>query len=573
MPRQVSKCSIHDMDADAIQLDLEIDSMTPVAILHVESTNEFYVHHCDNTKKFVSNQNRINALLKSSAPLVDHSYALGDYVFVHSSDDWYRGLITQIRRRSTAGNDDDDDDDLIYQVYCVDFGHRENDVTRHQLRPIQFISHALPSQQHQSEEASSIITLPFQAVCCQLSEKRESTRNTETLKTLLYECLSFAIRVKSIGKHALSAAPGKDGDTTRPIEINKCVVSLYSEDVCHDDKFESTSVAATPSPSSRGQPLAEAPTPATAPATATSVKAVESLTKGGVYEVKVAYLGTGENEFFVNLIDDAERMASLTAELNADARSISVGQDAHWRSHAVPDAGALVLAKYFETDEAGELVRTAFEWYRGVVVSLTAGNTSYEVLYVDYGNKQAGLGLADLAPLPDKYHFDQHHPLFAHQIHLHGVRLSVAEHGQALIELMGDGEMLKMRVLECLTSAQSDLFLDYSVELWSADMSACLNTIIDANYTTPATPTPPPVQRRAAIETSAIETLFAKMSELGAELRVTTAFSFVEKFHNPFYFCLSDDALRQSQIDEQMNAFYQSFTVRIISSHFLSVYT
>ena len=160
----MSKCSIHDMDADAIQLDLEIDSMTPVTILHVESTNEFYVHHCDNTKKFVSNQNRINALLKSSAPLVDHSYALGDYVFVHSSDDWYRGLITQIRRRSTAGNDDDDDDDLIYQVYCVDFGHRENDVTRHQLRPIQFISHALPSQQHQSEEASSIITLPFQAV-------------------------------------------------------------------------------------------------------------------------------------------------------------------------------------------------------------------------------------------------------------------------------------------------------------------------------------------------------------------------------------------------------------------------
>lgn len=177
-------------------------------------------------------------------------------------------------------------------------------------------------------------------------------------------------------------------------------------------------------------------------------------------------------------------------------------------------------------------------------------------MFVDYGNVDETLVIADLRELPEEFSFEAYPP-YGHHITLSKVSPSLEDHNELLTEYF-TSEGYHFKVID--NSAEVNGETLYSVELWNKDMTECLNAQIDPNYQIVqidvATPTPDVDAGEMKILKTSLNIL---ASELDAnELCVSTEFIFVENFQKPFYFCLKKDMENREKLKQSLNQFYES---------------
>ena len=187
-----------------------------------------------------------------------------------------------------------------------------------------------------------VLEFPFMAICCQLQHKKESTRNTEVLKTLMSDCFSFSIKIQEVTTHRF--------DGIDEI-IKKNFVNLYSDEKPLDTNFEDDiQLQAAPN----------------TPPVIGKEKAARKVVKfeiGSVHEYAVASF-EGIDELYLHQMWQVDILNILQAKINEQEAIDS------YRAVSSVEKGDAVLAKFYEED------RQSFSWYRAVVLGVTAKEIS-----------------------------------------------------------------------------------------------------------------------------------------------------------------------------------------------------
>lgn len=226
------------------------------------------------------------------------------------------------------------------------------------------------------------------AICCQLDQRKECIRNTEILKTLMFDCPVFTFRVKQIKDHYLL-------NDNKQLKIKKYIINLYSNGELLDESFETQPTALTQTPT---------PIPALPIAKVETVCIpLNELKPYSCHEFKLAHLDS-ETEIYFNLYAHLGDLEALQIQINADEEIISKS-----RSVNLFKLDDLVLAKFMNENDT-------FDWYRARIIGIN--DSVYQVFYIDYGNVDDSLSIADLRPLPEKF---MKQAQFAYKMRLNGI--------------------------------------------------------------------------------------------------------------------------------------------------------
>ena len=251
------------------------------------------------------------------------------------------------------------------------------------------------------------------AICCQLDQRKECTRNTEILKTLMGDCPVFTFRVKQISDHFLL-------NENKQLRIKKYIINLFSNDKLLDESFETIAPTPTAPITKKVSPPVQAQTPPPpipiqspiqspiqTPTKTTQIETVSiplnELKPFSVHEFKLTHFAS-ETEIYFNLFTQLIDLEAMQVQINADEAIIRES-----KSPSYFKRGDLVLAKFM--NENG-----TFDWYRARITNIN--DLVYEVFYIDYGNVDSNLKLDDLRPLPAKY---SKQAQFAYKIILNGI--------------------------------------------------------------------------------------------------------------------------------------------------------
>lgn len=182
------------------------------------------------------------------------------------------------------------------------------------------------------------LEFPFQAICCQLQHKKESTRNTEVLKTLMSDCFNFSIKVQDVTTQKFDSIDEL---------IKKNIVNLYSDVDLLDKNFEDEV---------QSQP--EAPVGKVVTSSKPKAKKFEI---GSVHEYSVASV-SAIDEIYLHQAWQVDFLDKLQARINQDK------EGAGYKAVMAVNKSDAVLAKFYEED------RVAFSWYRAVVLDVKTSN-------------------------------------------------------------------------------------------------------------------------------------------------------------------------------------------------------
>ena len=200
--------SIFDSTSDMIIQNLKSKTYD-IAVLHVENTSEFYVQTPEHLKTSMQYSQKIQNILQkyeesmspnTSFTAIEKSkvpkYKVGDLLFTKNVCDaeWYRCFVIDITQCNDTKKTDDG---YNYEVYFVDYGNKQKDIKSSNFRTYEAI---LASKCVSEKELDDIFSLPFQAVCCEIKNKKVSFRNTETLNTLVKDCLNLKIEIRAMTK-------------------------------------------------------------------------------------------------------------------------------------------------------------------------------------------------------------------------------------------------------------------------------------------------------------------------------------------------------------------------------------
>lgn len=411
-----------------VPIQLETDSVIDgVSFVHIETIHEFYVQTQDTLRFFIDFQAKIQRVLelmlanKSSCKENKcEVFKKGDFVFAKFLSDmnWYRAVVLNIEK--TTGENDEfshlSHDGLVYDVYFVDYGNKQESLPSSLLFSFDSVKQLNKNLNLMpGKHLDYIIEMPFKAICCQLVDKKNNTRNNEVLKSLVHECLNFSIKIAATCKEKI----------LDDLEIDKYLVYLSTDNKSLQDQFENETK-------------------------------IEKLTVcvNNVYECKLSNL---DKYIYVNLLEQAEEFLKLETQLTSDEKI-----ESKWVGK-VPNLGDLVLAKYVLDEETST-------WCRAIIVKKS---NLYDVFYIDYGNQSVGLSLDDLAPLGPEYSLTKYPP-FAHKILLDKHKeLDFQQYDETLAEFLNDNVKIKILSIE-----PNELCNCYVVELWNSDMSKCFNQII-----------------------------------------------------------------------------------------------
>ncbi len=470
----------------------------------------------------------------------------GDYVFARYQDK------KQIDRAIVVKKLDAND---MYQLHFVDNGYKD-EIASQKIYSASLMHELIANngQPNELDDLKAVIELPFQIICCQLKDKKESVRNTEILKALINECLNFQLEIVDIAKQTLV-----DDGNGRKVHINKYVIRLYSDEDLLDEKFEDavkqvsektlTQVVKIEQTQQHAQPTQLLTKPVTQPQAQVESQAKNEnlLDLNQVYKCKFAFLGD-ETEMYVNLASDVSKMTELEALLN-DKMEIEKIQK-NLRGKLAFKTGDQVLAKYYLDDE--------FNWYRAIV-NKVCSEREYEVYYIDYGNSDKVV-INDLIELPTKYDLN-HFKQFAYHVKFNQVSFNPNLHLRKLEEYL-QSEFLNIKVVSAENEQKNkhDMSI-YSVEFWSEDMKVCLNTLIDASYLPKETAQFAKKSSKEHIQPSLVVSKPRLIEEtslkfLGKEMTVNTSSTYIEKLTKPFYLCLEQDISSRKDLQESMNQFY-----------------
>ncbi|RNA17888.1 maternal tudor isoform X1 [Brachionus plicatilis] len=418
-----------EMEEGKASIQLESGSVIDeVSFVHIESISEFYVQTQDTLRLFIDFQAKIQRLLelmlsnKSSQENKQELFKKGDFVFGKFLSDmnWYRAVIISIEENSGQKSELSElaNDGRLYDVYFLDYGNKQENLPSSLLYSFDSVKQLNKNLNLMAaSELNSIIEMPFQAICCQLVDKKNNTRNNEVLKSLLLECLNFSIKIADTSKQKI----------LDNLEIDKYLVYLSTDGKCLQDQFED------------------------------ELKVEKCLiSPNGVYECKLSNL---DKDIYVNLIDQVDEFLKLETLLTSDEKIVS-----KWRSDATPNLADLVLARYVLDEQTST-------WCRARITKKI--NNVFDVFFIDYGNESLHLSLEDLAPLGALYSLSKYPP-FAHKIQLRKIQIDVQKHGQHLSQFLDENFKIKVLSVE-----QEELCCCLVVELWDSSMSKCLNEIID----------------------------------------------------------------------------------------------
>lgn len=324
-------------------IELELNKDHVVSICHIETTNEFYVQLAGNIKELMEHFQRIQLIAELAQKHSDTKHQVGDLVLAryHIDDTWYKGLVTQVDKKTG-----------LYEVYFVDYGNTEANNSPVDLRSMSFLYETVSNKQELIDDLNAIIEFPFQAICCQLENKRASIRNTEILKTLVTDCFNFTIKTKSRATQSICEL----------LEIKKNVVNLYSEDKLLDVNFEDQIEALKLKPPVMKEQEQEVVND--------EPVHCQKLSLNSVHEFRTAFFG-GDEEIHLHLTNEQEELEKLHEELNSKRETDNL-QAAIQTNVKVGD---VVLAKFYEED------RVTFSWYRARVNHIDSDH-KYTVSYL-----------------------------------------------------------------------------------------------------------------------------------------------------------------------------------------------
>ncbi len=420
-------CSVLTMSEADKGLNFAQDTKIDSVISHIVTSSEFYIQSQENLTQLVDQQQRIQLLAKLCSEMQFKSikgkptHQIGDVCLAQylSDSSWYRGVILKYQEYPPQSGE------FVYDVFFADYGNIEFNMSENLLCSIQAVKNSIRSSKKTSLELDlkSIIELPFQAICCQIFNKKENQKNTDTLKSFEPEIITF--QIKDLKKQSL----------IEQIEIKKYSVCLYLDNISLQDKFESLTPTIIKN----------------------NIIPIIDLEPFSLHEFKLAFCGS-ETEIYINLNNELNELDKLQAEINANLKQIDKSIcDYKFKKND------LVLAKFINEDNT-------FDWYRAKIIAIQ--ENKYHVFYIDYGNTDTELALNDLRLLPDKF---MRQAQFAYNIRLNGITELKDEMQDIILDyLTTDDSQVK------IISKQNDCYL---VELWKNDSIRCLNKLLDPAYT------------------------------------------------------------------------------------------
>ncbi|CAF0956753.1 unnamed protein product [Brachionus calyciflorus] len=502
---------------DSIQLEKD-SILTELTVSHVETISEFYVQTAQTLKIFLDFQGKIQRLLEimvhkaSQNPQITSKqlFKIGDFVFAKFMADlnWYRAVIINVQPKTEHSEyEDGPNDGFLYEVYFVDYGNKQEDLPSNLIYSFQSVKSLNLNLNFMSmEDLNYIINLPFQAICCQLIDKKENTRNNEVLKSLLQEYFNFDITVLNTTKAKI----------LNDIEINKYLVKLGTGGTSLDDQFESVEIQQT----KKEQVKILRP------------KFIENILKiDEIYECKLNVL---ESDIYLNLIEQVELFTKLETELT------QASIDLKWSTE--PDVNDLVLGKFY-------LDETNFTWCRALVIKKE--NFKYDIYFFDYGNVSNDVSIDDLAHLESDYGLDKY-PVFAYKTNLFDIQLDLDKHGVILADFLMETFKIKIINIQSPTQDQEINVTKYFIEIWDNEMKQCLNKLLDKNYTIKQKE----MAQQHAIDKTNLSELY--LNNKTAELKVKVKYIFMDNLIKPFYFCLRNDFEMRKNLDTELNSYYSN---------------
>jgi hypothetical protein len=454
-----------------------------INVLHIENTTEFYAQTSEHLPKSLDHSQTIQKLLKkyeqtrqaakcpekSSKP----SFNRGDLLFSKYEEDneWYRCLVTDI---SKSNDSSITDDGFEYQIYFVDFGNKQSGVKSNTLLKFESLKAQLVDC---DRELNDIFTLPFQAVCCEIKDAKNSSRNTEILQKLIAndDCPDLKIKILASKKQLILVG---DGDKQKSIEIKKYVVNLFSNKSLLNKEFESPLVESSEHSLSRKVGLSsmidrnyqneqtivneeqqQASNGITLP-----LPNLKLLKIGSEYEGKICELDFEDGSFYLNMSDEAGKLSELEKELTSYANKVNISRKANLND--------LVLIH----------VESENFWHRALVTKVEANSISssssrtsrkFHVLCIDYGLTEK---VQELFQLPAQFSIDKY-PAFTYKINLDQANLELEEHSNILEPFINKNCLIKV-----ISARVKSLNLrEYNVELWNFAQS-CLNSCVNKTY-------------------------------------------------------------------------------------------
>ena len=428
-----------------------------VYVLHIENTSQFYVQTEESLVKTVDFSKQIqtmvakyeklphqNGISDGKRALMPH-FKIGDLLLSRFEEDeqWYRCFVTDFSASSNTASANDDG--FEYEVYFVDYGNKQKSVRSSNFHTFDAIK---ASQVVGEKELSSIVNLPFQAICCELKDKKISDSNTDILKSLVKNNDEFKINIETSTTQRIWPTDNQDNNQLKPLEITKYIVSLYS---------------------SSGKPMCPQ-----FEAADTHLKALSDiiLKNESVHTCKISDIGP-EGSFYVQFVSSLDRLELMDRELNTLAKQSDLRK---WKLDRLAE-GQFVLAKMY-IDE------TEFNWYRAVITKIHSSKR-VQVFYFDYGNySQIDLIMEDdLLKLPEEFSVKKC-PMLAFGVHLNGTKFDIDAHREHLADLLNEKEEVAVKIVDHHQLKRHSLDVcEYDVEIWdSPRMKHCLNRMIDPNY-------------------------------------------------------------------------------------------
>lgn len=506
-----------EVEENKSSIRLDIDSVIDgVSFVHIESINEFYVQTQDTLRFFIDFQAKIQRLLELMMANKSNQenqfveiFNKGDFVFGKFLSDmnWYRAIIINKNKNNFQGQNKFDDlpnDGYLYDVYFLDYGNRQENLPSSLLFSFESVKELNKKLNLMAgKDLDYIIEMPYQALCCQLAEKKNNTRNNEILKSLVHECLNFSIKIVANRKQKLFDF----------IQIDRYSVYLSTDNKCLQDRFENE--------------------------TKLDKLNLVQLRANGVYECKLSNL---DEHIYVNFLDEADEFLKLETQLINDDKIIQ----SKWLTNTEPNVGDLVLAKYV-LDEKNSA------WCRAIIINKT---NLYDVFFIDYGNKSLQMSVNELVPLGADYSLTKY-PAFAHKIQLYNTpQIDLKKHGNYLQEFLENEFKIKIIGLE--EKDYFDICNCYTAEVWQKDMNKCLNSVLlmdnDDDSRENSSGETSCCSSDNIIKNTNLNELF--LTNKLNELKVNVKYVFTDNLTKPFYFCLSTDFDTRSKLDTDMNQFY-----------------
>ena len=549
--------SIFNIKSSLTDYTLSMNKNYHVSILHVESTSEFYVQLSDFVKRSFDHQNQIQAMLEKYSKMTsgkqqaNKQHKVGEFLFAKYSLDevWYRGLITNVTKSQESNEEPiDDNDGYLYEIYYVDFGNTEKNITSASLCSVETLLSSNPSEAFH-KEVEALVKFPFAAVCCELKNKKESKRNTEILKTMIGDYLDLNIVINDSGNHKIWL-----NNVEKTFEIKKYTVNLYCEDEILNKKFESVEEMAIKPPKEEAKKLESSFSSVVSSKSSRSETNPLVLKRGSQHECKIAFFGENA-DIYVNLLKDVDLLARLEADLDEYNKTVLNNKSlVNFWDKTQPNVGDLVLAKFRPDENNNE-----FNWCRAVVTKILNKNNknTYQVFYIDYGNDTGDLYLIDLIKLPKEFDLSVY-PVFAHYVQLNETKIDIESMGVELSDFFLD--TFKIKVLDFLKEDPITGTLKYNVEIWSNDFKKCLNTIVNDKYVAKSIEieidSPRSSSKILKSIPNAIESVSIEKSFNQTALKVVSKYIFVDNFAKPFYFCHGDDFEKREELKADLNEFY-----------------